>query len=167
RELRALARQVAKARRHQRLREEVRDLDLELTAGHVEALRRREIESRDQWQEETVRREGVAAALGALEAGLNDQKLALLELEHDLAAVDAELRGRRDLATERKQLSLDLFSTEGEKRGACERIRERQSSLAERRDAAAVRRAELESRVADLGRRLEAGVAGRRDLEVE
>ncbi|TMQ53320.1 MAG: chromosome segregation protein SMC [Candidatus Eisenbacteria bacterium] len=225
RELRALARQVAKARRHQRLREEVRDLDLELTAGHVEALRRREIESRDQWQEETVRREGVAAALGALEAGLNDQKLALLELErelttaqgglrdreaaaeaaamrermqetvgrereaverrtalaaerdaaqnaaeaaeHDLAAVDAELRGRRDLATERKQLSLDLFSTEGEKRGACERIRERQSSLAERRDAAAARRAELESRVADLGRRLEAGVAGRRDLEVE
>src|SRR5262245_35013911 len=251
RELRPAARQSAKARRHQRLRDEVRDLDLRLTAGHVEALRRREAESRDQWQDETVRREGVAATLGALEAGLNDQKLALLELERelttaqgglrdreeartraehqvvllreraaglgrradeaaaeaagirerltetgrrereaaerrtalaaardageaaaeaaerDLAAVEAELRGRRDLAAERKQLSLDLFSTEGEKRGACERIRERQSSLAERRDAAAARRAELESRLADLGRRLAAGDARRRDLEVE
>jgi chromosome segregation protein len=251
RELRSLARQVAKARRHQRLRDEVRDLDLTLTAGHVDALRRRETESRDQWQEETVRREGVAAALAAVEAGLNDQKLALLELERelttaqgglrdreeartraehqvvllreraaglgrraeeaaaeaarmrerlaevttrereagerraaltaerdgaqetaeaterDLSAVETELRGRRDLATERKQLSLDLFSTEAEKRGACERIRERQSSVAERRDAAAARRAELESRRSDLGQRLEAGVVQRRGLETE
>ena len=251
RELRSLARQVAKARRHQRLRDEVRDIDLRLTAGHVEALRRKESESRDQWQEETVRREGVAASLAALEAGLNDQKLALLELERelttaqgglrdreeartqaehqvvllreraaglqrraeeaaaeaarmrerleettlrereaaarraallaerdqaqtaaeaaerDLTAVESELRGRRDHATERKQLSLDLFSTEGEKRGACERIRERQSSLAERREAAAARRAELESRLGELGRRLEDGAGRRRGLEAE
>jgi chromosome segregation protein len=251
RELRSLARQVAKARRHQRLRDDVRDLDLKLTAGHVDALRRKETESRDQWQEETVRREGTAAALAALEAGLNDQKLALLELERelttaqgglrdreeartkaehqvvllreraaglgrraeeaaaeaarmrerleettrrereaaerratleaerdgaqeaaeaaerDLSAVEGELRGRRDLATERKQLSLDLFSTEGEKRGACERIRERQSSLAERRDAAAARRAELESRLADLASRLAAGVARKHGLAAE
>src|SRR5258706_9001514 len=63
RELRSLARQVGKARRHQRLRGEIRDLDLALTAGHVDALRRREIEARDQWQDESVRREALAAQL--------------------------------------------------------------------------------------------------------
>src|SRR3989441_11012069 len=65
RELRSLARQVAKARRHQRLREEVRDLDLELTAGHVEALRRREIETPGHGQEGTGRGAGGGAPPGA------------------------------------------------------------------------------------------------------
>ena len=40
------------------------------------------------------------------------------------------------IAASRQQLSLDLFSTEAERRGACERIRERQTSLRERREAA-------------------------------
>ena len=80
-------------------------LDLELTAGHVEALRRREIESRDQWQEETVRREGVAAALGALEAGLNDQKLALLELERELTTAQGGLRDREEARTRAERLN--------------------------------------------------------------
>src|SRR5436309_70156 len=122
---------------------------------------------RERMQETVGREREAVERRAALAAERDAAQNAAEAAEHDLAAVDAELRGRRDLATERKQLSLDLFSTEGEKRGACERIRERQSSLAERRDAAAARRAELESRVADLGRRLEAGVAGRRDLEVE
>ena len=47
-----------------------------------------------------------------------------------------ELRRGRDVAAEHKQLSLDLFSTEADKRGACERIRERQRLLAERQAAA-------------------------------
>src|SRR5438876_11184051 len=58
RELRSLARQVGKARKYQRLRDEIRDLDLQLTAGRVETLKRREVETREQWQEEVVRREG-------------------------------------------------------------------------------------------------------------
>jgi chromosome segregation protein len=241
RELRSLARQVGKARKYQRLRDEIRDLDLLLTAGNVEALKQREAEAKDQWQEEAVRREGITAALSQLEAKLNDQKLALLEVErelmtaqgglHDreeartraehqvvllrersdglllraredaeevvrlrerlaevvererdaeaqrvstrtqrddaqgeaerceavLSELDNELRQRRSVASDHKQLSLDLFSSEAEKRGACERIRERQLSLAERRDAAHARRLEIEARIEELKRVTAAG----------
>src|SRR5216117_2116880 len=59
RELRSLARQVGKARRYQRLRDEIRDLDLHLSAGRIEELRRREAEAKEHWQEEAVHREGV------------------------------------------------------------------------------------------------------------
>uniref|UniRef100_A0A832I477 Chromosome segregation protein SMC n=1 Tax=Eiseniibacteriota bacterium TaxID=2212470 RepID=A0A832I477_UNCEI len=251
RELRSLARQVGKARRFQRLRDEIRDLDLTLTAGLVESLKAREREARDQWQEEAVRREGVTAELDGLEAKLSDTRLALLEVERELAtaqgglrdreearqeaqnqvvllreraaglarradeaaadavrmrqrleevrareeesaarrdalsaereaaqagaeageralqAVEAELRQRREVAADHKQLSLDLFSAEAEKRGACERIRERQASLAERRDAAAARLAELEHRLGALARAAEEGAARRAGLDAE
>ena len=240
RELRSLARQVGKARKFQRLRDTVRDLDLRLTAGQVRSLQSREKEAGEQWQEEAVRREGVTTALDQLEARLNDQKLALLEVERELSTaqgglrdreearnqaehqvvllreraaglgrradeaaaectrmrerlaevvereteaaenrtrltgerdlaqdgaeaaeqalleVETELRQRREVAADHKQLSLDLFSAESDKRGACERIRERQIALGERREAAEARRAELEARRAEIAQRLEA-----------
>jgi chromosome segregation protein len=251
RELRSLARQVGKARRHQRLRDEIRDLDLMLTADSLSSLRAKEKEAREQWQEEAVRREGVTTGLDALEAKLNDQKLALLELERELAtaqsglrdredartraehqvvllreradgltrrageaadetsrlgerlaetldrereaetkrnalgadrenaqvaseqaetalqAVEAELRERRSIAVHQKQMSLDLFSVEAEKRGACERARERQSSLNERREGGERRRAELEARLAELSRAIEDLRTRRAGLELE
>jgi chromosome segregation protein len=251
RELRSLARQVGKARRYGRWRDEIRDLDLSLTASHVEALRAREAEAREQWQEESVRRGGITAALDGLEATLNDRKLALLELERELstaqgglrdreetrtqaehqvvllreraagllrradeaaaeargqrerlaevaaregeaharlaelragaaaaqaevaacgetlAAVERELRERRELASERKQLSLDLFSTEADKRGTLENLRARRLALTERRDAAAVRRDELEARVAELARVAAERAGARAGLETE
>src|SRR5678816_2322455 len=74
-ELRSLARQVGKARRYQRLRDEIRDLDLQLTSGNIVKLKTREVEAKDQWQEEAVRREGITTALDALEAQVNDRKL--------------------------------------------------------------------------------------------
>src|SRR5436309_5795091 len=49
RELRSLARQVGKARRFQRLRERLRDLDLQLTAGRVQELKRQEAEAAERW----------------------------------------------------------------------------------------------------------------------
>ncbi|HTM56878.1 MAG TPA: chromosome segregation protein SMC [Candidatus Udaeobacter sp.] len=249
RELRSLARQVGKARKYQRLRDEIRDLDLKLTAGRVQTLKRRDVETHEQWQEEAVRREGITAALDRLEASLNDQKLAHLEIErelttaqgglHDreeartraehqvvllreradglsrgaredaeeatrlrerltevaareseadarrheiralqgdaqtaaeacesaLAEVEQELRARRTVASDHKQLSLDLFSTEAEKRGACERIRERQHSLTERRDAAHTRLLEIEARLATLARVGETGAKNLAGLE--
>ena len=249
RELRSLARQVGKARKYQRLRDEVRDLDLRLTAGRVQTLKRREVETHEQWQEEAVRREAITVALDRLEASLNDQKLAHLEIErelttaqgglHDreeartraehqvvllreradgltrgaredaeeaarlrerlaevtareteadakrgeirgrqgeaqnaaegceraLAEVEQEVRARRTVASDHKQLSLDLFSTEAEKRGACERIRERQHSLIERRDAARARLGEIEARLAELARVGEAGARNLTGLE--
>src|SRR5262247_4558889 len=63
RELRSLARQVAKARRHQRLRDGIRDMDLRLTSGRVLELRQAETDDNERWQEEAVRREGVTARL--------------------------------------------------------------------------------------------------------
>ena len=96
RELRSLARQVGKARRHQRLRDEIRDLDLALTASRVEALKRREAEVREQWQEEAVRREGLTAEVGRIEAGLNALKLTLLEVERELAGAQGGLRDREE-----------------------------------------------------------------------
>ncbi len=249
RELRSLARQVGKARRYQRLRDEVRDLDLALSAATIEALRAREAKAHEEWQEEAVRREGVTTELDTIEARLNDQKLALLELERELTTaqgglkdreearvaaehqvvllreratgllrraeeaadeatrmrerlaetqareqeaqaklaetraaletsqVEAEtneaalnevemaLRERRTVAATHKQLSLDLFSTEAEKKGACERIRERQASLTERRADAETRRGDLLERVADLERALVDGAERRGQLE--
>jgi len=249
RELRSLARQVGRARRFQRLRDEIRDLDLTLTAGHVESLRVKEAEAKEQWQEEAVRREGITAALDGLEASLNDRKLALLELERELSTaqgglhdreeartraehqvvllreraagllrrgdeasaearalrerltevmareaeaesrrtalrggreaaqaeaatleealrgVETELRERRQVASERKQLSLDLFSTEADKRGTLENLRARRLSLTERRDAAAAQRAELEARVAELARLGAARAAARAGVD--
>src|SRR5690349_19919809 len=99
RELRSLARQVGKARKYQRLRDEIRDLDLALTAGRVQALRAREAEAKEQWQEEAVRREGMTAALDKLEATLNDRKLALLEVERELATAQGGLRDREEART--------------------------------------------------------------------
>jgi len=251
RELRSLARQVGKARKYQRLRDEIRDLDLTLTAGRVGALQRREDELKEQWQEEAVRREGITVALDQLEASLNDRKLALLEIErelataqgglHDreeartraehqvvllreradgltgraaedaeeasrlrerlaevvtreaeaaarrvetraardraqgvaeegeraLAAAESELRARRSMVSDHKQLSLDLFSAEAEKRGACERIRERQHSLGERRDAARERLSEIDARLGELGRSGAAAAERLTGLELE
>jgi chromosome segregation protein len=251
RELRSLARQVGKARKFQRLRDEVRDLDLALTAGAIETLRERESKAKEEWQEEAVRREGVTVALDSIEARLNDQKLALLELERELTtaqgglkdreearvaaehqvvllreratglarrvaeadeeagrmrerlaetrareqeaqarltetreqresaqveaetneqalnALEQELRDRRRVAATHKQLSLDLFSTEAQKKGACERIRERQTSLAERRADAEMRREELLERAADVVRAQADGAERRVLLEEE
>ena len=251
RELRSLARQVGKARRYQRLRDQTQALDLSLTAGRVAALRGKESDSHERWQEEAVRREGVTAELDALEAKLNDQKLVLLECERELsfaqsalrdreeargqaehqvvllgeraeglrrraeeadaeaarlrerlsevevreqaaaarlaelraaretgeagmqaaeqalAGVEAELREHRTITASRQQLSLDLFSTEAERRGECERIRERQASLRERREAAGARLRELESRLGALAGRLEHGAARRSGLTAE
>jgi chromosome segregation protein len=251
RELRSLARQVGKARKYQRLRDGIRDMDLKITAGRVLELTRGEHEANERWQEEAVRREGTAARLDQIEARLNDQKLALLELERELATaqgglkdreearvhaehqivlleeraaglrrraeeagdeaerirerlvevgaqereaeaqraesrrrseqaqeeliareremgeLETQIRQRRHAASERKQLSLDLFSTEAERRGACERIREREALLTERRTAVEARRVEIEQRLVDLGRHREATAERRRGLELE
>ena len=251
RELRSLARQVGKARRYQRLRDEIRVLDLQLTAGRVAELKKKEREAADQWQEEAVRREGVSTELDSLEAALNDHKLALLELERELStaqaglrdreeartqaehqvvllreraagltrrteeaaeeagslearrievqerereaetrlaevravrtnaeresveaeqaltAIEGELRERRSLAHDRRQVSLDLFSTESEKRGSCEAIRARIEALAERSDSLRLRLSELAQRAADLERTASQDAERRRGLELE
>ena len=249
RELRSLARQVGKARRFQRLRDDVRDLDLALTAGTIEALRARELSAKDEWQDEATRREGLTAELNRTEATLTERKLSLLELERELMTaqgglkdreearvaaehqvvllrerasgllrraeeaqqeasrmrerleettakeqevqqslhstrqqreashteseqaeaaleqVEQELRTGRSRAAEHKQLSLDLFSVEADKKGTCERMRDRLTSLGERRTAAETRRAELLERANEIARAKLEGEDRRRELD--
>jgi chromosome segregation protein len=249
RELRSLARQVGKARRYQRLRDEVRDLDLALTAGTLDALKAREAHAKEEWQEEATRREGLTGELNQAEAALTEKKLTLLELERELltaqgglkdreearvaaehqvvllrerasglakrseeaaveaarmrerlaetearerevqaelagtrerreasaaesdqaeaalSQVEAELRAVRSRAMEHKQMSLDLFSVEADKKGTCERMRERLASLGERRAAAETRRTELVERAEELERAQAEGEERRRELE--
>jgi chromosome segregation protein len=249
RELRSLARQVGKARRFQRLRDEVRDLDLALTAGTIEALRATEVAAKEEWQEEATRREGITAELNLTEATLTERKLALLELERELMTaqgglkdreearvaaehqvvllrerasgllrsseeaqqeaarmrerlaetqsreqevqqtlqstrqqreashreseqaeaaleqLEQEVRAGRSHAAERKQMSLDLFSVEADKKGTCERLRDRLTSLGERRTAAETRRSELLERVNEIERTQVEGEDRRRELD--
>src|SRR5262249_51407768 len=96
RELRSLARQVGRARRYQRLRDQVRDLDLALTAGNLQSLREREGKAKEEWQEEATRREGITAELNQAEAALTDRKLSLLELERELLTAQGGLKDREE-----------------------------------------------------------------------
>src|SRR5580765_5540774 len=136
RELRSLARQVGKARRFQRLRDEVRELDLRLTAGDVRALQQREAEAKEQWQEEAVRREGVTATLDQLEARLNDQKLALLEVERELMTAQGGLRDREEARTQAEHQVVLL--------------RERAAGLTRRADEAAAEAARMTERLGEV-----------------
>jgi chromosome segregation protein len=150
RELRSLARQVGKARRYQRWRDEIRDLDLTLTAGQVEVLRQKEAEAKEQWEEEAVRRAGVTAALDGLEASLNDRKLALLELERELATAQGGLHDREEARTRAehqvvllRERAAGLLRRAEEAAAEARGLRERLAEVAARESEAASRRAEL------------------------
>ncbi|MFI5372138.1 MAG: chromosome segregation protein SMC [Candidatus Eisenbacteria bacterium] len=251
REMRSLARQVGKARRYQRLRDEIQALDLQLSAGRVTELQQRDRDLGEQWQEEAVRREGVATEVNRLEAGINDQKLSLLELERELSTaqaglrdredaraeaehqivllreratgmirradeaaaeaarlrerladvtgreleaserlgevraaqggaqtdaeeaehvlneVEGELRQRRSVAQDQRQMSLDLFSAEAEKRALCDRIRERLATQRDRRESVTRRVTELGARMDDLARATTAAESRRQGVALE
>ena len=62
----------------------------------------------EQYQSEAVRREGVAAQLARVEARLNDQKLALLELERELSTAQAGLRDREEARARAEQQTVLL-----------------------------------------------------------
>ena len=75
--------------------------------------------------------------------------------ESALAALEAELRRDRATAHERRQVSLDLFSAESERRGARDAFRARLQSLAERGEALGARLDELTRRRESQARGLE------------
>src|SRR5262249_19255319 len=85
--------------------------------------------------------------------------------ETALTQVETELRSVRTHAAEHKQMSLDLFSVEADKKGSCERMRERLASLGERRAAAETRRGELVERGEEVERAKTEGEARRRELD--
>ena len=139
RELRSLARQVGKARRYQRLRDEVRDLDLALTGDSISALRAREKQSHEDWQEEATRREGAAAELDRARGDLNDQKLALLEVERELTTAQGGLKDRED-ARQKAETQVVL-------------LRERAAGLTRRRHEASEEATRMRERLAETAAR--------------
>src|SRR5204863_10098577 len=128
-------------------------LDLHLTAGQVDAIRGRESEAGERWQEEAVRREGVAAALHAIEARLNDRKLALLELERELATAQGGLRDREETRT-RAEHQVVL-------------LRERAAGLQRRAEEAAAEAARMRERLAETTLREQEAAARRAALLAE
>lgn len=165
RELRSLGRQVGKARRYQRWRDEIRDLDLALTASQVKALAAREAEAKEQWEEESARREGITASLAGVEATLNDRKLALLELERELSTAQGGLRDREEARTQAEhQVVLLRERAAGLLRRADEAAAEARA-LRERLTEAAAREAEAAARLAALRAERDAAQGGASELE--
>jgi chromosome segregation protein len=170
RELGSLARQVARARRAGRLREQIRELDLRYSHGAHEARFERVRLLAEQQQEESVRREGVTAELARREAGLLTRKTALLDDERVLGGARAELADRETaraaaeheaavLGERTENLSQTLEQLAGERARLEQRLSELATREAERRSAAdALRRSAAEgaAEVAERERELRA-----------
>ncbi len=120
---------------------------------------------RERLTEVSARERDSQSRLAELRAALGTAQADAEAGEQALGAVESELRQRRLIAADHKQLSLELFSAEADKRGTCERVRERQTALAERLEVARGRRAEIDARLGELGRVLAAGEGRRAELE--
>src|SRR5262245_53157431 len=94
REVRSLARQVGKARRFQRLRDEIKGLDLGLAKEDYDRLARAGGALHDEHARAEARREELGAVLTRHEAELETLKLALLEREAEVRAAQEALNER-------------------------------------------------------------------------
>src|SRR5262249_4157500 len=127
------------------LKERAAGLTRRADEARAEAARMRE-----RLAEVAARDDEARARLAVTRAAREAGELEAQAAEQALSAVESELRRHRETAADRRQLSLDLFSAESEKRGACERIRERDASLRERRELVSARVVELEGRLSEL-----------------
>ncbi|MBI4364661.1 MAG: chromosome segregation protein SMC [Candidatus Latescibacteria bacterium] len=118
REVRSLARQVGKARRYNRIRDEIRSLDVGLAKEEFDRLAGAGAElARERGQAEN-RRTALAGALARHEADLEQLKIELLKREGDV-------RGAQDELNEREARSAALLNEFAV-------LRERRSGLAEK-----------------------------------
>ncbi len=132
-ELGSLARQVAKARRYDRLRGEIRELDLRLAALRHEGLIAREKELAEEHQAESVRREAAQTELDRREAALQTVKIEQIEEERTLAGAQQALAEREAARASAQHEAL---------------------VLAEREEGLARRMTELDEEILRLGERL-------------
>jgi chromosome segregation protein len=165
RELRSLARQVGKARRYQRLRGRIKELDLQLSAGVVRGLNTREAELAEEWQEETLRREGSAAELDRLEARLNTHKLDLLELERALVGAQGGLHAREQARVQAQHQAVLLRERAAGLVGRAEEARREGQRLEERLAEVAAREAQATEQLERLRRAREEAEAELRGRE--
>ncbi len=158
-EIGSLARQVAKARRHERYRSEIQDLDLRLSALKHHGLIAREKELAEEHQAESVRREGAQTELDTREAALQAVKIEQIEEERTLAAAQQALAEREAERAAAQHEALVLAERED---GLTRRI----AQLDEEIGRATERLAELAAREADVKAQveeLEAAEVTRRD----
>jgi chromosome segregation protein len=158
-ELGSLARQVAKARRHERLHGEIQDLDLRLSALKHQGLIAREKDLAEEHQAESVRREAAQTELDSRDAELQSLKIEQIEEERTLAAAQQAL-AEREAARASAQHEALVLTERGS--GLSRRIEELDQELTR----ASERLAELASREADLRGQvetLESAEVARRD----
>jgi chromosome segregation protein len=140
-EIGSLARQVAKARRYERLRGEIQDLDLRVSAHRHESLIAREKELAEEHQAESVRREAAQTELDRREAALQTVKIEQIEEERTLSAAQQALAERESeraqaqhealvLAERESGLSARIAELDEEIARATERLAELQASEA-------------------------------------
>ncbi|MHB8078257.1 MAG: chromosome segregation protein SMC [Candidatus Krumholzibacteriia bacterium] len=151
REVRSLARQVGKARRHQRLFKEVRGIDLLLAGRQHHEFGRREEELAAQSGELKTLAEADAGELADLRARIEATRPAVDEREAERRGLEESLHAFEEALqeAERRVLVLEQRMTENERRG---------HETREAIGGAQVRRAEIHGEAALLAQRL-AGVA--------
>ncbi len=142
-ELGSLARQVAKARRYQRLRGEIQDLDLRLSALKHHDLIAREKDLAEEHQAESVRREAAQTEFDTRDAALQSLKIEQIEEERSLASAQQAL-AEREAARASAQHEALVLTERGS--GLARRIEELDHELTR----ASERLAELAAREADL-----------------
>ncbi len=163
-EIGSLARQVAKARRYDRLRREIQDLDLRLSSLKHGDLIAREKEMAEEQQAEAVRREAAQTELDGREAALQTLKIEQIDEERVLSGLQqtlAEKEAARS-AAQHESVMLDeraagleqrMTQLDDELRRAAERLEELTRREAELRGALAeVGAVEEGSRAALAGR---------------
>jgi chromosome segregation protein len=150
-EIGSLARQVAKARRYDRLRAEIQDLDLRLSAMRHGDLIGRERDMAEEQQAEAVRREAAQTELDGREAALQTLKIEQIDEERVLAGLQqtlAEKEAARS-AAQHESVMLDERAAGLEQRIA--QVGEELTRAAERLEELTRREAELRTALAEVG----------------
>ncbi len=142
-EIGSLARQVARARRYERLRGEIQDADLRLSALKHEGLIAREKELAEDHQAESIRREAAQTELDMRDAALQTIKIEQIEEERTLAAAQQAL-AEREAARASAQHEALVLTERGS--GLERRIKELDAELT----AAGQRLTDLAARETDL-----------------
>jgi chromosome segregation protein len=148
-EIGSLARQVARARRYERLRAGIQDLDLRLSATRHRDLIAREKELAEEHQAESVRREAAQTELDTREAALQTVKIEQIEEERTLSAAQQALAERESERAQAQHEALVLAEREA---GLTRRIAELDEDIAR----ASERLTELTAREAGLRAQVEA-----------
>ncbi len=126
-EIGSLARQVAKARRYERLRSEIRDLDLRVAALRHHGLIEKERDLAEEHQAESVRRESAQTELDRREAALQTVKIEQIEEERALAGAQQTLAERENARANAQHEALVLAERE---EGLGRRLTELEDELA-------------------------------------